>query len=627
MPHATRSLPSPRSHTSRGNARRWRSMEPLESRTLLSNTTLQGLGTSLITSVAYDSNGVLWATDFGDEGGRLVTIGADGSITPVYTGPGGTQYQGLVAGPNGRMAFVDVSQEGQFDVIYTFNALAADPASTVDEVPIFPNGSFGQGGYVTKLTITGDSAIWYLTVALPDDGGNAVPLGQKNLVGRVAPDLATVATITTDSSDPTVFAKAFALSAANFGAQGDGVYVGFQGLDFFSAGDGHNVIGRVTVDGSNLAISYALPSADTVDVTGPLTSIATDPRSDAVWFSIEPGTGSLNDPAASRILRGTWNASHDGFASISTYLVPGAAPMMGLDALAFDFGGDLWFVGSATNEAGHLDTKLADSNLNDAFSIAALPSLPDTTPTTLPFALTINPLREADPLAPAAIIGTFGGFTTVEAFADITPYSANEFAGEILLGDTFQEERDYNLIPIAMFTAPDGVYEAVINWGDGSPLQVVLADGSGGGNTWVVYASKRWASHTLVPFQGSVQIRLYQGADIGDPLTFSYNVSDTPLDLGDISVASLFRIAVLSVSFTDDLDAQTSWYSATIQWAPGVTTRGIIVRDPCNPGRFYILGLYRYASSGTYTINVTVATTEANPAVEGSLTATTTITV
>jgi hypothetical protein len=600
-------------------------MEPLESRTLLSNTTLAGLGTSLITSVAYDSNGVLWATDLGEDGGRLVRVNADGTSTPVYTGPSGTQYQGLVAGPNGLMAFVDVSQEGDADVIYSFNALDVDPATTVEEIPIFPNGAFGDAGYVTKLTITGDSAIWYLTVALPDDGLDAVPLGQKNLVGRVAPDLATVATITTDSTDPTAFAKAFALSAANFGAEGDGIYVGFQGLDFFSGTDGQNVIGRVTVDGSNLAISYAVPSADGVDVTGLLTSVATDPRSDAVWFSVEPGTGT--GAQASRILRGTWNASHDGFASVSTYVVPGAAPMMGLDALAFDFGGDLWFVGGFTNEVGHLDTKIADTNLAAAFSLASLPSLPDESPSTSPFALTINPLREADPLAPAAVIGTFGGYTTIEAFADITPYATTEFAGEILLGDTFQEEHDYSLIPVAMFTAPDGVYEAVINWGDGSPLQVVLADVSGGGNTWVVYASKRWASHTLVPFQGSVQIRLYQGADIGDPLTFSYTVTDTPLDLGNISVASLFRIAVLSVSFTDDVDAQTSWYSATIQWAPGVTTRGIIVRDPCNPGRFYVLGLYRYASSGTYTINVTLSTTETNPAVEGSLTATTNITV
>jgi hypothetical protein len=616
-------------------ARRHSLFDTLEPRTLLSAapvlTGIRSLSADNFAprAAAYASDGALWfiARDLDNNGSDLVLAGADGSLTLKHFLPD-ADVPTLVAGDNNMLYFGDPIARTIYQYDTTNDSLHTLETLQTDD-------------YITSVTVSGNE-VWFLTA--PTSGGT---YDLVNKIGYI--NLATQHTdfLVTNAATPTLhLTRAVGISPVviNPATNQHGVYIAFSAIDGTLDGNpassiGQSAIGLAWFDGSSVQLKTAIPTGSDFYRYMGITAITT--ASDgSFWFSTEPGQvdGSAKPlHPANHLVHGKFDATLTNFVSLGSYVVPGAVDEgadLGLRALSLDASGKLWFVEAWADAVGYLDTNTVTATTTDAafaFGIAQVgtaDALDTADPTTIPWAIVANPVLPSAPTDTAATIVSQTGFTWISASLPIVT-----FDGEAGLTFTPVEEYPYIDLPVAWFQAPEGSYEAVITWGDGTPAQVVTPQGNGA-NLFAVYAAKRWSSNSPADgFHGSIQIREVGGSAVGDPLTFDYAVTNTPLVLGNISTTLFNRLAMISVSFTDDVDARPGGYDATITWAPGDTSRGIIIKDPFTPGRFFIAGVHLYKKKGTYNVSVSLTTHEqgavdvnGNP-ILSPLTTSTTITV
>lgn len=145
-----------------------------------------------------------------------------------------------------------------------------------------------------------------------------------------------------------------------------------------------------------------------------------------------------------------------------------------------------------------------------------------------------------------------------------------------------------------------GTLSASIDWGDGSSSagSVSLSNGS-----YSVIGSHTYAE------EGSFTLTVQVSASGGQSATAqgAAIVADAPLTITRLVVgASEKRLAGLVATFTDaDAAGTVSDYSATISWGDGVTSSGLVVKNPLEAG-FVTAGAHQYTKAGTYSVTLTI---------------------
>ncbi len=596
-------------------------LETMEPRTLFSMVTgVVGVGTPTIKGAAYDNSGTLYLSVYDPElGPAIEKIGAGNPPATLYSDGDASQFDGLVAGSAGTLYFIN-------NALNTI--LKYDPSSAGVSTIFTPDAGAPQ---IKGLTVSGND-VWFYTASVDNlsGPGHINTVGQVHMNGTNSP----TTTLITLADDPTLkLTDAVALSPAQFHLAGnvtvDGVYVGLKGLDTTVNPDGsvigQSAIGVAYVNGASTHFSYVVPSstdAATQDVFqfGELTSIATDPFDGSVWFSMGPGMPSqkLKHPA-NAIGHMTLNATLDGSTDAASYTVKDAQPGddMMVASLAFDSNGDLYFVETARNKVGMLDTNLAGTS--GAFSDAPLADLSATELSTQPSVVAVNPTLPSSAADVAATVIAATGFTwqSVHASVDVVPTEV-EFNASLAFPTTVNEDTLYAHKKLVMFTAPTANYVAVINWGDGTSQTVAaqLVDPNVP-NIYVVYVDKTFAKQSAITgnlarsFSASVIIRDTAGVQADHELDFAITVTDTPLVVSDISITTLLsRIATLTLSFTDDVDSKVSNFSVNINWDDGSTSKGVVLKDPTTPGQYFVMAIHVYKRRSTYHVTATVTSTE-----------------
>jgi hypothetical protein len=164
-------------------------------------------------------------------------------------------------------------------------------------------------------------------------------------------------------------------------------------------------------------------------------------------------------------------------------------------------------------------------------------------------------------------------------------------------------------ILLATFTAPTGTYTANITWGDGNTTSVGTID-LGDNLYGIVVSSKTFADQGT--FTGSISIVNSSAVEVGT-LGFSTVISDTPLTITQFSVTNPNgHFADVNLTFTDDIDSQTSWFMASVNWGDNSTSAGIVVKDTTTPGQYFVIASHKYKKKGTYVVNASVTTSELN---------------
>lgn len=591
---------SARGHTPARHAP-FRPIDRLEPRTLLASdpllTGVLGVDALAPTALTYANNGALWFAAPNPSTGQpeLLLVGAGNTLTAT----GVTFAEGtidlLAAGPGASVVFTHRTTVESAEVTQLYQYT---PGTTT---PLAALHTFSATVPLRGLTVNG-SEIWSLREAAPN-GEFSWENGIEyyNLATGVSDWV-----VTSVDHPELAMSTAVGLSPGKTGGVWHGAYVAFTAFDgTLSSGAGapvgQSAVGYATFDpAAGIQLKLADPSPGTyMDVS----SIATAPDG-SFWLATGPGEdiSYIPDRPAHRLLHGAFAGALNDYAELGAYALPGAVDnvSLGLRSLAFDYANRLWFVESRNFTVGYLDTATLNSPSGPAFGMTS--PLPATDAVTAPWIVVASPVAPPTPEDPSAAILASGDYSWVSAA--LPPFGA---AG---LTATPVEDKLYENIPLAWFNAPAGDYQAIIHWGDGSAPEVVFV-ADNGTTLHVVTTSKRWSGQSPAGgFQGTVEIRQLDGTPIGDVLTFSYAVTDTPIMLGTLSVTPIFaRIAVVSVSFTDDVDASASWYDADISWGDGSTSDGLIVRDPFT-GRFYIVGIHQYKKRATYTVSVTLTTTE-----------------
>jgi len=164
---------------------------------------------------------------------------------------------------------------------------------------------------------------------------------------------------------------------------------------------------------------------------------------------------------------------------------------------------------------------------------------------------------------------------------------------------------------VATFTDPDPVstaaeYDAVIDWGDGSPTTPGVITGPIGGPFDVS------GTHTYTEegtYTVTVTITDIDEASNTATTTSTATVNDAALTARCATPPFSPQMFMgTTATFTDaNTFAQNSDFSATINWGDGPTQPGTIdPLPPSGPGPYTVRGTHTYTSTGTFTITTTI---------------------
>jgi hypothetical protein len=577
-------------------------MESLETRTLFT-------GITGVTPANFDPGNVYPITGAFDNGGHfwyanqqtnsLDEIDNSGNLlasVQLQTQPGNSAPlpEHMVLAPNGHIFFFDdnyidasannVGAIDDFDpasgaIVVHGMPLASDPDLQGAHRPP-PNGD---------LTVTSDGAVWFAN-SISTSTGFTSSIARLDASGQLS-----ILDIN-DTQD----------AAFHIAASGDSVVLTFANT---------NRVGTATfssADGIQLTNTFAVNSGSAVSDAGDLIQNIVAAPDGSVWFALT-NTGNGD---GDYIVHGVINGSS---LDQTGYLVPGSdANLAGTIGLAMDGAGHLFFSQIFSNSVGYLDTQNLGSS--DRFTIynyaTDLAGENPDNPTSFPGSIAVS----SDPAATSAFALNQSGFPLVRI--DV-PASQVTFSGQAfpVMGT---ENVAITTIPLATFTGVSGqTYTATIAWGNNTTSTVTATDM--GDNTFaIVVPSKTFTTQGV--YAGSITITAAD-TSVWGTLSFTTTISDTPLTITSNTVTNLgLRIVLNTFTFTDDANSTANVFTANINWGDGTTSRGLVVRDAANPGRFFVLSLHMYRRAGTYNVTSSVLTSEvgANPTTQS---VTTSITV
>ncbi len=555
-----------------------RHLEMLEPRTLLS-ATITSYPTGLaIGGAAYDSNGALWVYNVNNS--SLDQIVDKAVVKSIALDANTCAPVAFAGGANGHIFAADA-----FGAIDDIDTATATTGTTTITQTILPNTTESP----TAITVTGNGDVWFLGF------GNYTSNTHTNVIGLMDHVTHSVTTYETDASVQDSVATIISASGA------DSVWIGMGALEVLATPNilGTNRVAYASFDGTNISLNpYVVDNANLIN------GLAADPDG-SVWFTLSNTTDTTTHPLNSpdQLVHGVINGNN---LVQTTFTAGNAGPDTSLNygALALDVQGNVWFVEFNGNQIGSFDGAaftLYDNPTTGTF----VQTLANADGTQLSILTTTD-----DPVDDWPIIQI-----DVSAAAVTFSGSAND------LSDV--EHFTFNNTLLATFTAPTpaGVYSATITWGDGT--STVVAPTDLGANSYAISISgKAFANQGT--FNGSIAI--HDGTTAVGTLAFTSTIGDIPLNVTSITASPLiFRIVTAVGTFTDDGDLALATWKATINWGDSTSSTGLIVRDPSQSGRYVVLALHQYRARGTYTVRLSVATTELNAAVTRS-TLTTTVT-
>jgi streptogramin lyase len=576
-----------------------RHLETLEPRTLLSAAiSSYPLPNVIVGFGAYDSSGALWIYD-GASGAveRLANGAVDsapGSVIPLdfmptalTGGPNGHIYAANFDGGNGYGAIDDIDTgSGAVNPLVLFNDSAESPIA---------------------LTVTGDGAVWFVGQGTFTFGSPTS--SQENLIGRVDPANGSLATFTTGGAISDSQANIISASGA------DSVWISMTGLNVLGQAAGTNRVAAASWNGTAISLTaYDVNTGTDASVNGSVYGLVSDPDG-SVWFTLSNSSADAQHPLHSpdQIVHGVVDTSGGTPVLVQTaFIAPGAsaATPQNYGALALDVEGHIWFTAFQANQFGVLDPSTAGG----AFTLYD-------NPTDLPLYQTVVNAdgTQISLLNGPDVSNTNSAIVQIDVGAPVVTFSGT--ANNV----NIQEDTALNGVLLATFTAstPLTGYTATITWGDNTSSVVTPTLVPGSTDTYAIIVSgKSFAAQGT--YNGVITV-LDGTASVGE-LTFTSTIGDIPLNVTSFTASPIILRIVMAVgTFTDDGDLALSTWKATINWGDNTSSTGLIVRDPSQPGRYFVLAIHQYRTRGTYTARLTVSTTEVGAAVVNN-TLTTTVT-
>ncbi|HEY4330291.1 MAG TPA: hypothetical protein VGN88_11190 [Phycisphaerae bacterium] len=577
-------------------------LEMLEVRTLMSVTVGPPYQVATVTpnAAVYVTNGDLWVYDPNNVAMERIKNGAiDSAPGSVISLDSPTlQPRFAVAGSNGHIYLSDFS--GGIDDVDTV-------AGTVSQ-DLFAGSNFAE--YPVFLTVASNSSggdeVWFVgagDATVDTEAGGLTIEHHISTIGRYDPVTHAVSTLTTTA----VLDDSVAAFITPKGT--DSVWVAMEAKD-----DSDN-LGGFTF-GTNRILSASFNGA-AVQVDSTFNVNSGDPVSDAnnviggivsdgstgVWFTL------ANQEFTDHPVHGTDQLVHaNANGSVQTsYLIHNTDPVdtvatpdnaLDVGGLNTDVNGNVWFIEqSGAEQVGYFDgtsfTTYANSTGAQPVGLAS-----NADGTKLVVNLIGDDFDAGYPILEIAVTpdATFSG-----SASDLSAREDTAITGTLL----------------ATFTAPapTGTYSATIAWGDST--STVVTPSYLGSNTYaVIISSKTFATQGI--YNGTVSIN-DSVTGLAGTLHFTSNISDIPLNVTSVTALPLIlRIVTVAGTFTDDSDLALSTWTATVNWGDSSSSTGVIVRDPTQSGRYIVLAIHQYHTRGTYTVKLTVTTTESLAAVTNS---------
>jgi Ca2+-binding RTX toxin-like protein len=193
----------------------------------------------------------------------------------------------------------------------------------------------------------------------------------------------------------------------------------------------------------------------------------------------------------------------------------------------------------------------------------------------------------------------------VKAAGNLTAFSAKEGS-------------DSGSLTLATFTDPGGTvepladYSAQIAWGDGQTSTGVITVANGVFTVTGHHAYQEEGNDSITVTLGhdsATSVTVTDSMTVADP-----QVAVTAATIGAIEASATGLITV--ATFTDPGGAESTGYSATIDWGDKSTTLGAQIVALGDGKTFNVLGNHTYAEDGSYTLKVTV-THDSTTAVTG----------
>jgi hypothetical protein len=580
-------------------------MEMLEPRTLLSTTTLYDLPDRFMADQAiYDNSDNLWVINIGGGetslGPTLARV-ADGAVVETFDLPileafGAAAPVSLLNGGNGHLYITD------------FNGAINEFDLATKE---FTQYAYSTGDFMeladasASSTMTADGGLWF--VGLGSSNPESTDPRGELLHYIVRFDTLTHSLTHTIIND---FDASVGETTARYIAPRDGqsVYVGLQARPAINESSewvvGTSRIATVGFDSLSATAAttgvYTLDTGDAdVDQWGVITGLAAD-TDNTLWIAIGNFDQGSEDPfpapayPTDRLVNVAVNAGH--LDTLATVELSDAANPLGIRHLLLDAAGRLWFNETTGTHLGYFDTFEATvtridypAGVEQPYFMAANHAGTELTMLTVKLDSSLGyPIVQVTFDAPTV---EFSGQANDQALLE------NVASGQLLL---------------AIFTAQEASYTAIITWGDGSTESVVPMHL--GGNLYsVIVSGKTFASQGT--FVGSISIVNESSVEVG-VMTYSTIVSDTPMEVTSLAVTNpMGKFADLFLAFTDDATGDASWFIASIAWGDGTTSTGLVVEDASTPGQYFVIASHKYKKKGNYAVLASITTSEVNASV------------
>ena len=584
----------------RSYSRALRHLEALEPRTLLSaaptSYTLSGVYAGF---GAYDNQGTLWIYDNYTASLEPVKNGAvdyDAAIGLDF------EPRALASGSGGVIYAADMSGFGAIEAI---NTRTAEVTKYNIQASDLPGGQGSSEAQPIALTVTGDGAVWFVGKGKFDSTNNT----EENLIGRLDPTNGSNGSFTLLTTGASLNDS----QASLISASGDSVWIGMGGLQVGGQPAGTNRVAAASWTGSAISLTaytVAIPNSN-AGANGLLNGLVAG-SDGSVWFTLSNNSTDTGHATKARdqLVHGVLNGSTLAQTAYIDTATSADTPLNYGD-LTLDANGNVWFVEFEGNQFGMLDSASGGFTRYD-------------NPTADPFYLGVAS-ADGTQISLLNSPNLETGDSSVIQIDVTTTTPVVTFSGTAFNINTREDTPLESNTLLATFTAaaPLTGYTATITWGDNTTSVVTptLVPGSTDAYS-IIVSGKAFATQGI--YAGSVAVK--DGTNTVGTLTFTSTISDTPLHVISVTASPLvLRIVTAVGTFTDDGDLALSTWKATINWGDNATSTGIIVRDPTQSGRYLVLALHQYRARGTYTVRLTVTTSEANVA-NTSSTLTTTVT-